>query len=283
MNGATTVWLNGRFLPMEEARISPIDRGFLYGDGFFETIRVERSRILWLPLHLERLEASLGEFRIGLDPTPDWAPIVRRLIEENGLAEQIAAVKIVVTRGISTSLGLPEAVKPTVCITAFAYKPPARGLYEEGCKLHIYRQGFAPTLAGVKSLNYLYNLTARQAALDAGCDMAVLLDREGFVTETCTGSLLANRDGQWWTPESRFQLPGTTVRCLCSLMEKTGITITMRRARPEDLCSANTVWVLNSMIGIMPVAQIDNEPVPDPARAEAASWRRRLASLGSPE
>ncbi len=279
MNEAATVWLNGRFLPMEEARISPIDRGFLYGDGFFETIRVERSRILWLPLHLERLEASLREFRIGLDPTPAWVPIVRRLIEENGLAEKIAAVKIVVTRGISRSLGLPKAVKPTVCITAFPYEPPARGLYEGGCMLHIYRQGFAPALAGMKSLNYLYCLSARQAAFDAGCDMAVLLDREGCVTETCTGSLLVNTDGRWWTPESRFQLPGTTVRSLCALMEKAGITIATLRMQPEELYSANTVWVLNSMIGIMPVAKIDSTPVPDPASAEAAFWRRRLVSL----
>jgi branched-subunit amino acid aminotransferase/4-amino-4-deoxychorismate lyase len=277
MNGAIKVWLNGCFLPMDQARISPVDRGFLYGDGFFETIRAERSKILWLPLHLERLEASLRQFKITLDPTPDWDSILKRLLDENGLSRKIAAIKILVTRGISNSLGFPEAAKPTICIMASPYNPPSRRLYEEGCKLHVYREGFAHPLAGHKSLNYLFNLSARQAALDCGCDMAMILDREGLVTETCTGSLFAFTEGQWWRPVSPFELPGTAVQFLCALMENAGIKVIARRAAPEDFCAAQTVWVLNSMIGILPVAQIDANPVPNPASEEAACWRRRLA------
>lgn len=276
MNCPATVWLNGQFSSIDEARISPIDRGFLYGDGFFETIRVERGQILWLPLHLERLEASLCQFRITLDPAPDWEPIIKRLLDENGLAEGIGAIKIIVTRGISNSLGLPAAAKPTICILALPYDPPCRRLYEEGCKLRVYREGFASPVAGFKSINYLYNLSARQAALDAGFDMAMILDPQGLVTETCTGSLLARTDGQWWRPQSRFQLPGTAVGFLSAMMENVGMTIRSRAARPEDFCSADSVWVLNSMIGIMPVAQIDEKPVPNPARVEAEYWRKKI-------
>jgi branched-chain amino acid aminotransferase len=281
MNGrSATVWLNGRFTPIDEARISPVDRGFLYGDGFFETIRAQRGKILWLPLHLERLETSLCRFRIALDGAPDWEPVLMRLLDENGLSGEIAAIKIIVTRGISNSLGLPEAAKPTICIMAFPYNSPRIGLYEEGCKLHLFREGFAPPLAGFKALNYLYSLSARQAALDAGCDMAMLLDPRGFVTETCTGSLIARTGERWWTPQSRFQLPGTTLRSLRAMMENAGRTIIARPARPEDFYSADTVWVLNSMIGVMPVAQIDEKPVPNPAGAEASLWRQRLVNPG---
>jgi len=127
-----------------------------------------------------------------------------------------------------------------------------------------------------KSLNYLYYLTARQAALDVGCDMAVIVDQSGLVTETCTGSLIARTDGRWWTPESRFQLPGTTIRSLSAILENARFKVKPRPARSEDFHSADTVWTLNSLIGIMPVAQIDEQRVPNPAQAEAAHSRDRL-------
>ncbi len=270
------MWLNGVFMTPDKARISPLDRGFLYGDGFFETIRSEEGRILWLSMHTERLEASLSMFHIRLDPIPDWEAILNRLLRENGLSTGVGAIKIIVTRGIEPSPGLPASGKPTVCVTAGPYVPPPRGAYEKGWKLHVYRQGYAPSLAGFKSLNYLYFLTARQAALEAGCDMAMILEQGGFVTETCTGSLLARTEGQWWTPKSRPQLPGTTIRVLSAILDEAGSKVEPRSARPEDFYSAETVWTLNSLIGIMPVAEIDEYRVPNPARAEAAHWRNRL-------
>jgi branched-chain amino acid aminotransferase len=275
-SGRTTIWLNGDFTPLDKAPISPLDRGFLYGDGLFETIRADGGKIARLAMHLERLEASLSEFRIKIDPVPDWKPILNRLLSENELTQGIGAIKIIVARGISTSPGLPAPPKPTVCVIAVPYDPPPPRMYEKGCKLHVYRQGYPPPLARFKSLNYLYYLTARQAALDAGCDMAVIVDQGGLVTETCTGSLIARTDGRWWIPESRFQLSGTTIRSLSAILENAGFKVEPRPARPEDFHSADTVWTLNSLIGIMPVAQIDEQRAPNPAQAEAAHLRDRL-------
>lgn len=275
-SGPATIWLNGDFTPMDQARISPMDRGFLYGDGLFETLRADRGKIACLPMHLERLEASLSEFRIKLDPTPDWESILNRLLRENKLTARVGAVKIIVTRGISPSPGLPASEKPTVCAIARPYDPPPRRMYEKGYKLHVYRQGYPPPLARFKSLNYLYHLIARQAALDAGCDMAVIVDQSGLVTETCAGSLIARTDGRWWTPEGRFQLPGTTVRSLRAILENAGFKVEPRPARLEHFHSADTVWTLNSLIGIMPVAQIDKKPVRNPAQAEAEHFRDML-------
>ncbi|MGA2400220.1 MAG: aminotransferase class IV [Syntrophobacteraceae bacterium] len=275
-SGRATIWLNGDFTPLDGARISPLDRGFLYGDGLFETVRAEKGKILYLRMHLDRLHSSLSEFRIAIDPMPDWEQILNRLLRENDLTQGIAAIKLIVTRGISPSPGLPAPEKPTVCIMAGPYDPPPSRVYEEGWKLRVYREGYPPPLARFKSLNYLYSLTARQAALEAGCDEAIIVDQSGLVTETSAASLIARTDGRWWTPESRFQLPGTTIRVLCGIMENASARVEPRPARLDDFHAADTVWALNSLIGIMPVAQIDDQHVANPAPAEAGRLRDRL-------
>ncbi len=274
--GSDVIWLNGHYIPMDQARISPMDRGFLYGDGLFETIRANGGKIPYLQMHLERLLASLAEFRITPNPMPDWQRIIDGLLGVNKLGDVIAVIKIIVTRGIVPALGLPSQEKPTVCITARQYIPPPPLVYQKGLNLHIFTEGYPPPLARFKSLNYLYYLKARQAALDAGCDDALIVDQRGLVTETSTGSIMAGTHRGWWTPESDSQLPGTTLRALSSIMENEGRRIERRPAGIEDLRSAETVWVLNSLIGIMPVSRIDGDPLSDPAPERAARLRRLL-------
>ncbi len=275
------MWIGGRMLPPDAVRISPLDRGFLYGDGFFETLRAERGTPLYLPMHVERLRASLRAFRIALDPEPDWRAAVRALLSENGLDRAAASVKILVTRGIAPSPGLPAPERPTVCIFAAPYAPPPEETYASGWDLHIFGEGFSPPLAAHKSLNYLYCLAARQAALDAGRNEAVVLDRDGRVAETSAGSLLASTGGRWWTPESAHRLPGTTLRAVCDIFSRRGIEVERRAALPEDLLAAQTVWVLNSLIGIMPAAKIEGRPLSNPAPAEAARLRALLFERGA--
>ena len=269
------LWLNGRFTPIGMAAISPLDRGFLYGDGLFETIRALDGRVLHLEMHLERLYASLEVFRIKLPDSPDWGELLGELLLRNGLDRGAAVLKIIVTRGIEPSLGLPTAQKPTVCVTARAYDPPAPPLYEAGWKLHLYQSGPHP-LAPFKTLNYLHYLTARQAALDAGYDEAILVDGDGLVSETATGSILARSDGRWWTPQSALQLPGTTIRKVSEILWETGSEVERRPAGAENLLSAQTVWILNSLMGVMPVNRIDGRPVHHPAAEEAARMRELL-------
>jgi branched-chain amino acid aminotransferase/para-aminobenzoate synthetase component 1 len=269
------LWLNGHFTPIEMAAVSPFDRGFLYGDGLFETIRAQDGRVLYLEMHLERLYASLEVFRIKLNDSPGWEALLGQLLRKNGLTRGAVALKIIVTRGVEPALGLPPAEKPTVCITTRPYDPPPRSIYEAGWKLHLYRNALHP-LAPFKTLNYLYCLTARQAALDAGCDEAILVDHDGLVSETPTGSLLARSDGRWWTPESRLQLPGTTIRRVSEILRETGSAVERRPAGTEDLLSAQTVWILNSLMGVMPVSRIDARLVPDPAAEGAARVRELL-------
>ena len=274
------VWLNGEFLPLQKAAVSPLDRGFLYGDGLFETLRAEAGRPLFLADHLQRLTDSLAALRIDLPFDPDWKAITVGLLQHNGLAERTASLKIIVSRGIGRELGLPAPQQATVCAIAQPYSPPAAESYHQGWRLHLFREGFAPPLAQHKSLNYLYFLTARQAATDLGADEAVILDPGGKVSETSAGSLLACSRGRWWTPASSNRLPGITLHRVAKLLGDAGTPVTDREAKPEDLLGAETIWVLNSLIGIMPVRRVMDRAVADPAAPLAAQLRAALFDCG---
>lgn len=253
-----------------------MDRGFLYGDGVFETMRAQDGSILYLEDHLERLRHSLAELRIPADPTFDWKSTLGELLERNALLNTIAVVKIVVSRGVSAGFGLPSPQLPTVCLSAQKYHPLDEALYLKGWRLHVFREGFSPPLARHKTLNYLYFCMARQSAFDAGADEALVLDPFGQITETSAGSLLVRSQGQWWTPASPYRLCGITLHRISSLMQRMGSPVEVRQARLEDIFSAQTVWILNSLMLIMPVSVIDGRLVPECNAEEAARLRREL-------
>ncbi len=273
-----TVWLNGVLVPLSRAAVSPVDRGFLYGDGVFETMRAQHGRILDLERHLERLCNSLAALRIKVPAEIGWHAALSELLEANALSRKTASVKIVVTRGIMPELGLPPSGRPTVLMVAKPYEPPTDEDYEVGWKLVIHRGGFSPPLARHKTLNYLQFLTARQDALDQGANEAVVLDPSGAVAETAAGTLLIQSMGCWWTPHSPFQLPSITLTRLEELLAQEGQPVERRRAGVEALQQAERVWVLNSLMLIMPACQLNGRRLPDPGSAEAAHWRRVLLS-----
>jgi len=274
------VYLNGRFLSLDEACISPLDRGFLYGDGIFTTMRAEQGRVLYLKDHLERLEQSLTELRLPLPSSVEWEATLAELSRRNCLENEVASVKIVVTRGQSAVLGLSATAQATVVMYARRYEPLQPSTYRTGYRLHVFRDGFSPPLSNLKSLNYLYHLMARQAAMDAGADEAVILDVQGRLAETAAGSLLLRTGGEWWTPHSAYQLPGITLRHVTKIMEEAGLTVARRSADAADLFSAETVWVLNSLIGVMPVSQVDHRLVTEPAPEEAGRLRAQFFARG---
>jgi branched-chain amino acid aminotransferase len=122
---------------------------------------------------------------------------------------------------------------------------------------------------------------ARQAAVDAGADEAVVLDTGGHVAETAAGSLLARTDGGWWTPRSPYQLPSITLEQVRRLLGECGETVDSRLAVPDDLAEAQTIWVLNSLMGIMPVRSVDDHELSTPAAGNAEVLRTQLFSRGA--
>jgi branched-chain amino acid aminotransferase len=275
------LWLNGRFLPVEQAGISPFDRGFLYGDGLFETLRADQGQLLYWKDHLERIRESAACLRIECDWNADWRGIFAELLLRNALQKDVASAKVVLTRGVVHGMGLPDAAQATVCLTVQPYQAPDDSTYATGWKLHIFREGFSPPLARYKTLNYLYHLLARQRAVDAGCDEAIILDDRGKVAETAAGSLLVKEDGRWARPASPYQLVGTTVSRVSHLLAQRGHSVSSRDMDPEDLASAETVWVCNSLMGIMPVGEVDGRPLRSPSGDLAACLREAFFERGS--
>ncbi len=291
-SGEMVLWLNGSYLPLSRAGISPLDRGLLFGDGIFTTLRAQDGRPLHLREHLQRLTASAralnlppdlgqaGGLRqaggLGQAGGPDWPEIIAGLLERNSLLRGPARIKLLLTRGPAPGPGLPQAVRPTFMALAEPYQPPSQAEYASGWRLTVCREGHAPPLAGHKTLNYLYHLLARQRALEAGCHEAVILGPGGELCETSAGSLLVRSDGQWWTPESPFLLPGVTINLVSALLADMGQPVLKRPARPEDLWRAETVWVLGSLMGAMPVAEVDGRALPATLADRAALARRGL-------
>jgi branched-chain amino acid aminotransferase/para-aminobenzoate synthetase component 1 len=277
------IYLNGAFLHVQEASISPFDRGFLYGDGLFETMRAEEGHILYWLEHRERLYKTAAALNITVGPSLPWEHLLTELLLRNDLLKGVARVKIILTRGIALELGLPPSTCPTLCLMAQRYKAPHSDIYQKGWRLRLFQDGFSPPLARFKSLNYLYFLMAKQAAANAGADEALILDPRGNVAETATGSILAKTDGRWWTPVSHYQLPGITLRQVVSLIQESGQEVKSRLAPLKDLYSAETVWVLNSLLGIMPVSHLEDHSFLDLSTQEAAYFRKVLFEKGKSE
>ncbi|MFY9820025.1 MAG: aminotransferase class IV [Thermoanaerobaculia bacterium] len=231
-------WWNGRTVPAEEIRIPADDSGFLFGDGLFETLRVDGGRARDVEAHLDRLLAGLR--RVGID-LPESRHVLETALEETAAAapRPTARLRLTVTR--STRL-----------ITTAPYEPPeivtARLLPQ-------YRIDSGSPLAGLKSLNYQTNRLALRQAESQGAWEALLVNERGRLVEGSRSNVAVVLDGRIVTPpESDGCLPGTVRR---RLLEK-GV-IEEGSLSPEDL-TAGEVLLMNSLIGVLPVSRIDGLP-----------------------
>jgi branched-chain amino acid aminotransferase/para-aminobenzoate synthetase component 1 len=261
------VWLNDSLLPAPEARVSVHDRGFLYGDGFFETLRAENGRPWFLTEHLNRLEASAQAFRIPIPQGIDWQARLHRLLEANGLVQRLAAVKILLSRGEAAGLGLPADSRPTLVISARPYEPPGPEEYDQGWPLLTFPEGRTTFVGRHKSLNYLFYLAARQHALDRGAREALILESDGSVSEGSATSIIYAKEGRYFTPQARSALAGVTLAVLARALALRGLKLESRPTQPADLKEADGLWLANSLMGLMPVASLDGKPVKVSAEA----------------
>ncbi len=263
----TFVWLNDDLVPAAQARVSVFDRGFLYGDGFFETMRAQDGRVLLLGAHLERLAASAREFRLDFPGGIPWEARLDRLLAVNGLTAGLAALKILLTRGEDSRLGLPPGGRPTLVISARRYEPPPPAEYAAGWPLVTFPEGRSTFLGRHKSLNYLFYLAARQYALDQGAREALVLEADGRVAEGAATSLVLARNGRYLTPAAASALPGVTVAALARGLAGQGRQLLAAPLWPADLARSDGLWLANSLLGLMPVASLDGRPLPLDAAA----------------
>jgi branched-chain amino acid aminotransferase len=257
-----TVWLNGRLIAADSARIDPADRGFTLGDGLFETIRVAAGRAPHLRRHLARL--ADGARLLAMPPPPGEPEIdaaVLAVLAADGIAD--GQLRITLTRGPAPRGVLPPAEPaPTLLITAGPALPPqpARIVLATATR----RNEHSP-LCRIKSLNYLDNIIARQEAAGRGADDALLLNTAGRIAESTMSNLFLLLDGELVTPPVRDgALPGIA-RGL--LLDRAGAA--ERAISVEDLGRAEALLLSNSL-GLRPVVALDGADCPQGATALAA-------------
>ncbi|MGB2754614.1 MAG: branched-chain-amino-acid transaminase [Phycisphaerae bacterium] len=263
----TNVWLNGKLVDRDEAKISVFDHGLLYGDGVFEGIRSYSGRVFRLKEHIRRLFDSAKGIRLGIPMTPDEvAKAITGTLEANGLKD--AYIRVVVTRGVGT-LGLDpnRCQSPTVFIITDRIELYPPELYENGLEIitaatmRTHPNAVNPRL---KSLNYLNNILAKIEAIDAGTLEAVMLNHQGFVAE-CTGdNLFIVRDGVLFTPPiAAGILEGITRDEIITIAEDFGIKVREENLTRHDLYVADECFLTGTAAEVVPVVRIDKRTIGD--------------------
>jgi len=257
-----TVYLNGEFMPLEEARVPVLDRGFIFGDGVYEVIPVYARNPLRLAEHLARMQNSLDAIRLRNPLTADdWTHIVGQIIERNPWDDQ--AVYVQVTRGVAPrDQAFPANATPTVFVMSNAMSKPSAEQREQGVGV-ITAEDFRWQRCDIKSVSLLANCLLRQLAAEAGCVEAVLL-RDGYVTEASTSNVFIVKDGVIVSPpKDRRILPGITLDLVLDLARAAKLPLEIRPMAERELREADEIWVSSSTKEVLPVTTLDGKPVAD--------------------
>lgn len=265
-------YLNGEFLPLREARISPLDRGFLYGDGVYELLPVYGGRPFRFDAHAARLTRSLAEIRME-DPhtRSEWHDLIATLIERNGSGDQYVYWQV--TRG--AQFGRNHAPLPQVPRTVFAFCAPfpvtPATTLENGVEC-VTAQDTRWARCDIKSVSLLANVLLRQLAVDANAAETILL-RDGELMEASSSAVHVVIDGVIVSPpNSRKILPGTTRSAMEEVATGAGIPYKAAPISERQLRAAAEIWISAATREVQPVTKLDGKPVgtgkPGPV------WRR---------
>jgi branched-chain amino acid aminotransferase len=289
------VSIDGAIVSPDDAKVSVYDRGFLYGDSVFETIRTYGGAPFALDEHMDRLERSADRVAIAMPvPRAVIAEEVRRAIAEAGNAESYA--RVMLTRG-SGPLGLDPslATAPLRVILIEPLKPIPASLYRDGVAVVTVRtERPADAAQGAKVGNYLTSLLALRKAYDAGAHEALILNASGQVVEGTTSNVFAVRRGGAGAsggpalvtpPDEAGLLPGITRAHLFEAAAELGIPVEYASLTPEETAASDEVFLSSSLREVLPVVRVDGMTVSDgrPGRVTRelhAAFRRR-AGLGS--
>ena len=254
-----TVYLNGQFLPLEEAKVSVLDRGFIYGDGVYELVPVYGRRPYRLRQHLARLQRSLDGIRLANPHTDaEWEAIIAGLIGRMAFADQ--GVYLQVTRGVAKrDHAFPAGVAPTVFMMSNPLALPSREQIERGVAV-VTAADERWLHCDLKTISLLGNVLARQLAVDAGATETVLF-RNGYLTEASASNVLLVRDGVIVAPPKDNQiLPGITYDVAFELAREGGLPIEVRPVPKDEALAADEMWLSSSTKEVLAVTSLDGRP-----------------------
>ena len=268
------VFLNGKFVPEADAVVPLNDRGFLLGDGLFETMRVANGKTFRFAQHLERLARGAEFLKIQLPFTPkEIQKFAEQLIAQNELSE--AVLRVTLTRGAGArGYSIKNSGAPTLALTLHPLPPQNP---DEPVQWSLMTSSFripaGDALAAFKTTSKVLNVLARAEAEEKGADEALLLNTNGEVAETAGGNLFwVYQDHVCTVPTGRGVLPGITRAVVLEICQALGLATNKRIIKPEQLRNAAGIFVTQSALGIVPVAAFDGLPVaPSPLVEQLAA------------
>jgi D-alanine transaminase len=257
------LYLNGQFLPRDEAKISALDRGCLFGDGVYEVIPVYSRRPFRLAEHIGRLAASLASIQLPNPHSPEaWMALVNEVIARQDYDDQ--SVYLHVTRGSACErdFPFPEDVAPTVMIYPAPLVTPTAEAKARGVRA-ISHADFRWLRCDIKSLNLLPTVLLREAAKRAGCAECVMF-RDGFLTEGAASNIFVVKDGVIAVPpKDHLILPGITYDLVIELAHEHGVPLEVRRITEAETRAADELWMTSSTKEVLGIVELDGQSVGD--------------------
>ena len=260
--GTGPVFLSGKLLPLEEARVSVLDRGFIFGDGVYELVPVYSRVPFRLDEHLARLERSLGEAKIR-NPyeRAQWRDIIYRLVDAQPFEDQ--GVYFQVTRGVAKrDHAFPKGVEPTVFMMANPLVTPPCELVEQGAAA-VSAQDNRWLRCDIKSISLIGNCLLRQVSAEAGAAETILF-RDGKLTEASASNVFAVKRGVILTPpKSNLILPGITYDVITELAQANALPLEVRDVQEAEVRGADEIWLTSSSKEVLAVVMLDGRQVGD--------------------
>ena len=256
------VYLNGKFIPLGEATISPMDRGFQFADGIYEVVAAFGRRLFKLDEHIRRLQNSLNLIRLSVDLTEaQWRSIFEGIVTHN--EGQDLSVFLQVTRGIGPlkrSHAFPEHNQPTIFGYSYPITINERDALEKGATA-ITLPDARGQICHVKSIALLPNVLASQGAKEVGARETILI-RDGFAIEGASSNLFIVKNNQLITPPlSPFILGGITRDFILSLAKQWQVPFCEQAIKVDELHQADEVWITSTTRDIIPIVEIDGKPI----------------------
>jgi D-alanine transaminase len=256
------VFLNGKFMPIEEARVPVLDRGFIFGDGVYELVPVYSRVPFRLDEHLARLERSLAAVRIR-NPygRAEWRDIILQLVAKQLFEDQ--GVYLQVTRGVARrDHAFPKDAEPTVFLMSNPLVCPPQDLVERGAAA-VTAVDDRWLHCDVKSISLIGNCLLRQVSADAGAAETILL-RDGQLTEASASNVFVVKRGAILSPpKSNLILPGITYDVIAELAQGAGLPFEFRAIAEAEVRGADEIWVTSSSKEVLAIVSLDGRPVGD--------------------
>ena len=260
----TLCYLDGNYLPVRDARVSVLDRGFIFGDGIYEVVPVYGQRLFRFAEHMARLGRSLAKVRIANPHSNEqWLERCRRLVaalaEKTGAVDQL--VYLQVTRGVAPrDHVMPEDIAPTVFMMANPMKPPTAEQRHKGVAC-ITARDFRWEHADIKSTSLLGNVMARQMSADRGA-VETIMFRNGVLTEASASNVWVVHEGAvLGSPKSEHVLEGIRYELIKELCEECGIAYNLRPIPEGEVLAADELLLSSATKEILPVTTLDGDPV----------------------